>query len=622
MLARVVRAMLLIAVLLAAIASPAQGAILQVDSNANDPLASAQDCVDNDDLTPCTLRGAIETAAATTESDEIRVPADDYVITGALNPRGTGAVTIIGAGAATTTIDGNDSSSVFALDVSTTIQGVTIRDGLCACTGAGIAVFHGDFVLRDSVVESNEVSSGDGGGIAVDPVAASVRIERSIVRDNRATSQGGGIYSQGTVPLTVVDSTISGNRVGAPTGSPGGGGLYVLGPLTLTRVALADNTATSATGGESAGGGGAVVLGGLTMDDSSVTGNSAIGITGGIASGGGLYLSGGQPSTIRGSTIALNTVAGDDDLADGGGIRQFGASLTITNTTISGNRVIAGGTANNAIGGGAYFQTAATLTNVTLAGNTTAGNDPTAGNLQAPNATLRNTLIVDGLPANCGTPVAAAIKSLDTGTTCGLSAGNLNSVSNARIGPLTANGGRTATHALLTGSPAIDAGTGAGAPATDQRGLARAQGAGVDIGAFELVLALQPPQPTPPDRTAPAFLTKPKPARPTFRARRGTTVTYSLSENATVTFRVERRTTGRRVNGRCVKQKRSNRTRKRCVRYVLLTGRQTQTATAGPNSLRFVRRALPAGSYRLVATAQDAAGNRSAAARVAFRIVG
>jgi len=38
---------------------------------------------------------------------------------------------------------------------------------------------------------------------------------------------------------------------------------------------------------------------------------------------------------------------------------------------------------------------------------------------------------------------------------------------------------------LLPGSPAIDAGDSAYCPATDQRGIARPQGAGCDIGAFE-----------------------------------------------------------------------------------------------------------------------------------------
>lgn len=50
---------------------------------------------------------------------------------------------------------------------------------------------------------------------------------------------------------------------------------------------------------------------------------------------------------------------------------------------------------------------------------------------------------------------------------------------------LAPNGGPTLTHALAAGSPAIDAGTNSGCPATDQRGVARAQGAACDIGSYE-----------------------------------------------------------------------------------------------------------------------------------------
>jgi hypothetical protein len=52
------------------------------------------------------------------------------------------------------------------------------------------------------------------------------------------------------------------------------------------------------------------------------------------------------------------------------------------------------------------------------------------------------------------------------------------------LGPLQNNGGRTATHALLPGSPALDTG-GPACAATDQRGVARPQGPACDIGAFE-----------------------------------------------------------------------------------------------------------------------------------------
>jgi hypothetical protein len=46
------------------------------------------------------------------------------------------------------------------------------------------------------------------------------------------------------------------------------------------------------------------------------------------------------------------------------------------------------------------------------------------------------------------------------------------------------NGGDTQTHALVAGSPAIDAVQ--DGPSTDQRGVSRPQGAAFDIGAFEL----------------------------------------------------------------------------------------------------------------------------------------
>jgi len=58
-------------------------------------------------------------------------------------------------------------------------------------------------------------------------------------------------------------------------------------------------------------------------------------------------------------------------------------------------------------------------------------------------------------------------------------------ITDAQIGPLGNNGGPTATHALLAGSPAIDAANDAACPVTDQRGVTRPQGAHCDIGAYE-----------------------------------------------------------------------------------------------------------------------------------------
>jgi PKD repeat protein len=115
------------------------------------------------------------------------------------------------------------------------------------------------------------------------------------------------------------------------------------------------------------------------------------------------------------------------------------------------------------------------------------------------------------------------------------------------------------------------------------------------------------------------------PSIPTGR-RRGTTLRYTLDEPATVRFTVERRTTGRRVGRRCVRQTARNRKRRRCTRFAAVRGSFTHVGTVGANRLRFSgrlrNRPLSRGSYRLVARATDAAGNRSTVKRASFRIVG
>jgi hypothetical protein len=67
-------------------------------------------------------------------------------------------------------------------------------------------------------------------------------------------------------------------------------------------------------------------------------------------------------------------------------------------------------------------------------------------------------------------------------------------IAEPQLGPLQDNGGRTWTHALLPGSPAIDRGNNAFGlfvdqrvydPTVTQRGYERTTGAATDIGAFE-----------------------------------------------------------------------------------------------------------------------------------------
>ena len=139
--------------------------------------------------------------------------------------------------------------------------------------------------------------------------------------------------------------------------------------------------------------------------------------------------------------------------------------------------------------------------------------------------------------------------------------------------------------------------------------------------------------PTKTDALAPAFLGRVRAVPARFRVRRGsrppragaapgTTFRYSLSEAATVTFAIERATSGRKVKGRC--RMRPTARRPSCRRFTRV-GSFEARATAGPNGTRFsgliATTSLRPGSYRARVTARDAAGNTSRQARAGFKVV-
>jgi putative CocE/NonD family hydrolase len=109
------------------------------------------------------------------------------------------------------------------------------------------------------------------------------------------------------------------------------------------------------------------------------------------------------------------------------------------------------------------------------------------------------------------------------------------------------------------------------------------------------------------------------------RRRAGTRVGYRLSAGARVRFTIQRSAAGRRVGSRCVKPRRSNRSLRRCPRFVTLRASFSHAGRAGRNSFRFTgrvhRRTLRPGRYRLVATPLAADGRRGRSLRTAFRIV-
>jgi hypothetical protein len=218
----------------------------------------------------------------------------------------------------------------------------------------------------------------------------------------------------------------------------------------------------------------------------------------------------GVTAAISGVTITggNNICAVDNCLAQGGGVLSDG-TVTLTNVTVSGNTATCTGGGCDALGAGVLNNGTLTLTNVTVSGNTVTctGDNCLAdgGGLfnGVGTVTLTATIIaLQLLGPDCATvgTITSNGFNLDSDNTCSLSVVNGDKPGvDPLLGPLANNGGPTQTHALLTGSPALDmVQSGCPPPTTDQRGISRPQNGDLsgtafcDIGAYELV----PPIPT------------------------------------------------------------------------------------------------------------------------------
>jgi CSLREA domain-containing protein len=342
-----------------------------------------------------------------------------------------------------------------------TLTGSTVS-GNWAQIGGGLRA--DTATLTGSTVSGNRVT-GSGGGL----FAQVARLTSSTVRGNVASQgDGGGIFA--TTAATLIGSTVSGNHAALD-----GGGIDAS-TATLTNSTLSGNTAFE---------GGGLMVGDVTLTSSTVSGNMV------IEAGGGIFAT---TATLRGSTVSGNSVTG---AGGGGGISATTAKLT--NSTVSGN-------STRGDGGGIAASAALTLLNVTVSDN----DAHTGGGVwleKGATSSVRNSIIAGNLVdlTGAGPDVSGAFTSGghnligdgsdSTGFTNGTGGdmvGTADDPIEPRLGPLAFNGGPTRTHALLAGSPAIDHGDNTNAPATDQRGVARARdgdGNGsrlVDIGAFEL----------------------------------------------------------------------------------------------------------------------------------------
>lgn len=442
------------------------------------------------------------------------------------------------------------------------ISGLTITNGRTADgvpasglggsgdPGGGI-LNAGSLTLNDTVITGNRTGDGGtsggsntggfggfGGGIHS---TGSLTMSNVTVSNNTTGNgavgffggsggRGAGIYFAGTT-LTMTDCVVSGNIAGngingtsgssSGTGGDGGGIEAEAGTLLLTNVVINDNHAgvgaqliINSSGGS---GGGMATFPGVTttMRNCSVTNNgSGQGGTGPFSeggAGGGIHNSGSM--TLIGTTISGNFTRGPSNVGGGsGGAGIFNNNLlTMTNSTVSGNRTDlnlgrVGGIYNN---GGTI-----TLTNCTVTGNLSNQVFQTGRGIHnGGTANIRNTIVagngtapdVSGNYNSQGNNVIGATDADSSGFTNGSNGDQVGTTAvplNALLGPLASNGGFTQTHALLSGSPAFDAGNNAlvtnppldGPPFTDQRGSGFNRivdgpdgntTATVDVGAYE-----------------------------------------------------------------------------------------------------------------------------------------
>ena len=240
---------------------------------------------------------------------------------------------------------------------------------------------------------------------------------------------------------------------------------------------------TSTFSGNSAQEGGGIMNQNLaTVTNSTFSGNTA------TIFGGGASVNAAGTETLAGDTFVGNT-------GPGGGALDNDATLNISNSTFTNNT---GGTN----GGGAIVNFGTT----TLKQSTFSGNTSPYGaniyNYTGFTLSMSMDIVAGGLTGtNCGgqAPITDLGYNIDTGTSCGFSATN-HSLPNTQpqLDALASNGGSTQTMALPVGSPAIDAiptSTPGCTGSTDQRGIARPQGNGCDIGAYELVVTTGDTQP-------------------------------------------------------------------------------------------------------------------------------
>jgi len=546
----------------------------------------------------CSLREAVRAVDAGSGGDAIAIPAgrfrltiagtgEDAAATGDLDL--TKSITITGAGARQTVIDGLGIDRVFdvASGVTALIADVTVTGGLVDGGGGGIASAGTLTLLRDAIANNEAITAGNNAGGGLDS-AGILAVTQSTISGNRAYN-GGGIHFSGTT--TIADSTIAGNRAGALGSNGDGGGISgsAVSSLILTGSTVADNHAFNG-----AGSGGGIDVPAVTLRSSIVASNRAHETNGSAsfvdncshaATSNGRNLSDGHDCGL--------TATGDrQDVDPRLGLLQDNGGPTDTEALLAGSPAIDAG--------------------------------DTCGALDQRGTTRPRGSSCDIGPYEFAPPIVTTTAALGIGLTSASLRGTVTPSSQAtgyffEYGTTTAYGAQT--QALFLPPPSnsqvivsfLVAGLKQGTSYHFR--LVASNADGTSRGADQSF--------TTNDRTKPV-LTLLKVAPGIFRAAKGTTISFTLSEAAMVTFKVDRVLPGIRKGSRCVARTARLRRGRACTRYVPVKGTLIVAGKAGGNTFRFDAKlggkTLRPGAYRLSARPTDPGLNVGKTVITAFRV--
>lgn len=249
----------------------------------------------------------------------------------------------------------------------------------CGAMPHTIPITSEKLITANTTVDGSNLITLDGGGnnrIFHLQIGITFTLRQININNGFTLQEGGGIYADEAVTLTVENSHFTGNVSTQLVDNYAGGGAISIkrrSNVTVSGSSFANNMA---------GNGGAIAIGGWnTTDDggtiditsSSFANNIATedgSIPGGGDGGGAVYLRGGVYATINGSTFSGNQAA------NGGAIHMLHAGVSITDSTFdnnisSHNFEVGGGGAIYMDGGDDGFTNGITIHNSRFNGNST-----------------------------------------------------------------------------------------------------------------------------------------------------------------------------------------------------------------------------------------------------------